>query len=1451
MKELTFSYLYRELTKQNSLLDVKGDLKLLFEFGACFLTPAESTGLATFFKFMSGTGLTAGNRVIDLFKGQQPVSYSDHVLRMREAYAAICLTAFFDTLAAELPQEINEKIRLLDVEKKRILEEAGNCEITEKDLNQPVVLPDLVFNCDKVYKYLGQLYKKMALRLQYFVSKLAFSDTASDRDFQEFKSTVESLPEHALDSFKDQYLMLCAACPEFYIYIQLGKEHELAADMEEKYRTLLAVATRTEAVLTQGLSDFHTALISAHAEIREREVREVIETLRRTYRETLDDEVIETHDGEQLKFPTIGEAFIPQSFRLLPYTGEERLEQPDTWRDLEPFEDMDTFLAKYALATEGVDRLLLILGEPGGGKTLLTKVLAARLSDEGRLCVRIPLRAYTMENHIEHMVCRQIEEDGRAEEKGKTFKWYAKWFHGEPITLLFDGYDEVQQATGASYHRFLRDLEEFQQECFRAKLPVRVVVTSRATLIDKAEIPRGTLVMKLDDFDRARQELWRDIWNSYNHAELARCGLADFALPEEGSKLAELARQPLLLLMLSMYDADFDKQRNAIRQADEAGESLNRTQLYNELLRRFIRRELEKGKRGTEYAFKEEHDDAKKEARINAEMQKLGIAALGMFAREKLSITVAELEADFRSLNARLPAFEDSGRSLLKNEEIFLGSFFFIHDSRSRSQRTEDESTPNMREPGASFVFLHKTFYEFLVADLVLQNYFDYILDLVRVRLALEDIYVGKKAELSRKFTPFYLSVGAACLCAEPEILRMIREWKADKLKACLRTCPNADERLVPEVIRDVFDAHFKLIRDGAFQKMDTLIPERTQPQLCAVYLLNTVILEALVCESFSVPLADWRFCAQYIKLNAPRPKEKPAEPEGKKRRFSLEPSEELPLQFMALFEVGHTEGLVSVKLREQPVDFEKRSLLDARRELFSFAQEETDRLLYTLHDEALPPEERWDILYSLNGKGMGLRLEESLARLENAIMDDRQEAGRSWERLLDETVRLAYFANTNPVPLFDWLLKLRQCTLARPPYGDYKFQSHFSEYVKHVTYEIGRSLSQCNENIREQCLLLWIDILKMTGENQSLSKLLDNDTIGKLSGDCFYALVNALPFRLKLDEECIVSLKMAINGDFEFSDTPSPKWFAALLISLWKYILPAEYEPLIGRNYIIESFVERALRSHSGIRSIQTLTELPVLLRECLRLGKGETVKDYLERVSLPYDLALERTPALRPALPELLEIEEFVGGDRLKEKFGRLLTDPEYYDFHNAKDCRLALRTAGRLLASRAQEHSADTLIVGILKRYDYVFSADPPAAVSLLNQLVEHNADIPDELIPKAVSWSLRSYFALLRLSVPVSAKLLSTAAKLGPTRYEHPELCLPECYLRLLDAALSERDRRSDSLLKKTLDSLSAGVQNRLITDFRPDLQSRMPFIKRIFPGLANTIQRRFAGKTVTN
>ena len=167
----------------------------------------------------------------------------------------------------------------------------------------------------------------------------------------------------------------------------------------------------------------------------------------------------------------------------------ERLEDEATWKNIPSRNDLGAFLLNYFSSPFSFYTPLIILGHPGSGKSLLTSMLAARLICPIFTPIRVELRSINAENDIFTQVEEQILKD-----TNRRLTWAAltEQFKNRPALILLDGYDELLQASGKVFTGYLNSVQKFQEHQYSlGREPVRTVVTSRITLIDKAAIPAG------------------------------------------------------------------------------------------------------------------------------------------------------------------------------------------------------------------------------------------------------------------------------------------------------------------------------------------------------------------------------------------------------------------------------------------------------------------------------------------------------------------------------------------------------------------------------------------------------------------------------------------------------------------------------------------------------------------------------------------------------------------------------------------------------------------------------------------------------------------------------------------------------------------------------------------------------------------------------------------------
>jgi hypothetical protein len=465
-----------------------------------------------------------------------------------------------------------------------------------------------------------------------------------------------------------------------------------------------------------------------------------------------------------LRLPTLEEGYLDPDFRVSEVLAGELSSDEGWWAAIPVRGDLTEYLADALTSPEAATAPLVVLGQPGAGKSVLTKVLAARLPPRDFLPVRVVLREVPAEADIQD----QIEYAIRAA-TGLRMDWpeVARAAGAAVPVVLLDGFDELLQATGVSQSDYLLRLARFQQREADQGRPVIMLVTSRTAVADRVRYPEGTMALRLEPFRDDQVESWLRTWNACN-AELLRArGLRPLTAAML-SRHQALACEPLLLLMLAMYDAD----DNALQRATgEAGAGIDGSLLYEGLLTAFAAREVAKS---------QEHMPASRLAvLVEQELQRLSLIAFSIVNRRRQWVTEAELDADLAVLVSQPAARHPGFRVPLTQAEVAIGRFFFIQ----RAQAVVGDSRMQ------TFEFLHATFGEYLAARLAVQL----AVDLLGRRSPL---MVGAPAADDDLL---YALLSFAPLSSR-QVLRFVTSM-------CKRLVPDADRRRLADLLIDVFDA--------------------------------------------------------------------------------------------------------------------------------------------------------------------------------------------------------------------------------------------------------------------------------------------------------------------------------------------------------------------------------------------------------------------------------------------------------------------------------------------------------------------------------------------------------------------------------------------------------------------------------------------------------------------
>ena len=507
-------------------------------------------------------------------------------------------------------------------------------------LDESISFPHPVVTYEEQIKHLGQLYNHMAKSFLNFIEKLEVEEESDEEIVAQIRDMIKELPEYALKCFESQYIELARIYPDFCIWSRLheykttqGKLKDISVYLKQ-HASMLAQSEKT---IDVGFDRLQKTVLAIPDQFKAVESANIVKGLKLHYEARIDDPIIEDkYEHEEgrpaLNFPKISEAYIPQSYRVLLHTTNDmHLEKEETWNSLDRKDDIGAFLLSYLSSPYSIETPLLILGHPGSGKSLLTKVICARFMSESYTSIRVPLREVDAELPIEDQISDEIKHI-----TGNSISSWANFsgqFDQRPLVIVLDGYDELLQASGRIFAGFLKSVQQFQQREIEQGRPVRVIVTSRIALIDKATLPKESTVIRLLDFSEEQRKAWIKIWNTTNKLYFDSCEppIQPFEDPTD-KKILVLAEQPLLLLMLALYDSV----DNSLKQ----NKRLDRTVLYDNLLRRFINREKSKAVDFGDLLDKEQ------QSQIDEEMKRLGVAAIGMYNRRKLHIQSVELTND-------------------------------------------------------------------------------------------------------------------------------------------------------------------------------------------------------------------------------------------------------------------------------------------------------------------------------------------------------------------------------------------------------------------------------------------------------------------------------------------------------------------------------------------------------------------------------------------------------------------------------------------------------------------------------------------------------------------------------------------------------------------------------------------------------------------------------------
>jgi hypothetical protein len=474
--------------------------------------------------------------VVGLGERVRGLSRFDRSERLAAAHAVIVLTAYFEALA-----ETNLPFDVRDLEFTRA-EQVAVTTGSAPDSSQLRKLADALLRTDlpmpapqRPYEVtlteLGSFYDAASDRVLRFVSGLAVWDRISDTRRSQFRTALSgSLSGQAIVRYEDMFRQLAADFPEVVFWANMV-DHQASREQIRQLGAGLA-----------GLEQVMAGIACGRAPDARRA------DLARSYRLALNRPILAAGDAPQgLRIPTLGAAYVNPDFRVAEISATDSPEAESWWAGQPVRDDLQGFLLGHLTSLLAPLAPLVVLGQPGSGKSVITRVLAARLPASEFLVVRAPLREVPADADLQTQVEHAIRDA-----TGDPLGWpeLARTAGDALLVILLDGFDELLQATGTSQSDYLEKIAAFQRREADLGRPVAVIVTSRTAVADRARFTEGAVAVRLEPFRDAQITQWLQAWNDANTAYFTAREMDPLPVEALGAH-RELASQPLLLMMLA------------------------------------------------------------------------------------------------------------------------------------------------------------------------------------------------------------------------------------------------------------------------------------------------------------------------------------------------------------------------------------------------------------------------------------------------------------------------------------------------------------------------------------------------------------------------------------------------------------------------------------------------------------------------------------------------------------------------------------------------------------------------------------------------------------------------------------------------------------------------------------------------------------------------------------
>ncbi len=310
----------------------------------------------------------SGDLVSGLAERLRGVSRLGRSERLAAAHAVIVLTAYFEALRdVSLPFDVRE-LKLTGAEQVAVATggAAGTASLralADALLRTDVPMPAAQRPYELTLKTLNGFYEHLSEEVSRFVAGLAVWDRLNDTHRQRFRDTMRrDVPARAVARYEELFQRLATDFPEVALWANLVDHQATRAEIQRVNIGLAGMEKVLAAIGAGRLPDERRLAVA------------------RAYQAALHRPILSSGEiPEGLRMPTLGEAYVNPEFRTAQVQMADRLAEEHWWDEQPVRDDLEGFLIGHLTAPQATEAPLLVLGQPGSGKSVLTQMLAARL----------------------------------------------------------------------------------------------------------------------------------------------------------------------------------------------------------------------------------------------------------------------------------------------------------------------------------------------------------------------------------------------------------------------------------------------------------------------------------------------------------------------------------------------------------------------------------------------------------------------------------------------------------------------------------------------------------------------------------------------------------------------------------------------------------------------------------------------------------------------------------------------------------------------------------------------------------------------------------------------------------------------------------------------------------------------------------------------------------------